>query len=69
MRPAFRSACASKPGPLATYVRRWPRISASSRTPPRAIRWKGRPRARAIDCPNDVFPVPGGPTNLQFSRP
>ena len=39
---------------------------SSSRTPPRAIRWKGRPSVRGIDWPNDVFSVPGNQTNLQF---
>ena len=33
------------------YVRRWPRISASSRTPPRLMRTNSRPVARAIDSP------------------
>ena len=65
-RPAFLSAWTMDPGPLATYVRLWPRISASSRTPPNEMRWNGRSSARAIDCPSDVFPVPGGPTNLRL---
>lgn len=60
----MRSACTMIPGPLATYVRRWPRISASSRTPPSDTRWKGRLSARATDCPSEVLPTPGGPTNL-----
>lgn len=55
------------PGPLATYVRRWPLISASSRTPPSDIRWNGRSNARAMDCPSEVLPVPGGPTNLAYN--
>ena len=56
------------PGPLATYVRLCPRISPSSRTPPSAIRWNGRSSALAIDCPSEVLPVPGGPTNLSKSK-
>ena len=52
------------PGPLATYVRRCPLISPSSRTPPSEMRWNGLSSARAMDCPSDVLPVPGGPTNL-----
>ena len=63
-RPAFLRAWTIEPGPLATYVRRWPRISASSRTPPRDILSKGRPSARAKDAVMEVLPVPGGPTNL-----
>ena len=62
--PAFLRACTMFPGPLATYVRLWPLISASSRTPPSDIRWNGLSSACAMDCPSDVFPVPGGPTNL-----
>ena len=65
LRPAFLRAWTMRPGPLATYVLRWPRISASSRTPPREIRWNGRLRAFATDWPRDVFPVPGGPTKLK----
>jgi hypothetical protein len=44
------------------------RISASSLTPPRDIRWNGLSRALAIDCPREVFPVPGGPTNLYATK-
>ena len=43
------------------YVRRWPRISASSRTPPSEMRMNSRPSERAIDLPSDVLPTPGGP--------
>lgn len=34
-------------------------ISASSRTPPNAIRWNFLLRAEAMDFPNVVFPTPG----------
>ncbi len=51
-----------RPGSAPTYVRRCPRISASSRIPPREIRRNLRPIARAIDFPSEVFPTPGGPT-------
>ena len=47
------------------YVRRWPRISASSRTPPSDIRTNSRLSARAIDSPIEVLPVPGGPMQRQ----
>ena len=49
VRPALRSACTSKLGLLATYVRQWPRISALSRTLPRAMRWNGQPKVRVIN--------------------
>src|ERR1700742_258104 len=52
-----------RPGSAPTYVRRWPRISASSRTPPRATRTNLRPRVRATDSPSDVLPTPGGPAS------
>jgi hypothetical protein len=39
----------------------------SSLTPPNEILPNGLPSALAIDWPRDVFPVPGGPTNLQMS--
>ena len=51
-----------RPGSEPMYVRRWPRISASSRTPPSETRTNLRPSARAIDLPSDVLPTPGGPT-------
>ena len=54
------------PGIAPTYVRRWPRISASSRTPPSEMRTKLRPSARAIDCPSEVLPTPGGPTKQRI---
>ena len=44
------------------YVRRWPRISASSRMPPSEMRWNVRPSARAMERPSEVLPTPGGPT-------
>ena len=48
------------------YVRRWPRISASSRTPPSEIRTSFRPSARAMDFASEVFPTPGGPTKQRI---
>ena len=66
LRPAFLSAWTIAPGPAATYVRRCPRISASSRTPPSEMRWNGRPSARASDCAALVLPVPGGPVNSRI---
>ena len=42
------------PGIAPMYVRRWPRISASSRTPPTDRRTNLRPIAFAIDCPGLV---------------
>ena len=49
------------------YVRRWPRISASSRTPPSDMRTNSRPVARAIDSPIEVLPVPGGPISVRIA--
>ena len=63
--PASRSARTSRPGSAPMYVRRWPRISASSRTPPSDMRTNSRPVARAIDSPIDVLPVPGRPDERQ----
>src|SRR5271154_3736251 len=57
-----------RPGSEATYVRLWPRISASSRTPPREMRWNLRPRALATDWATLVFPVPGGPTRRRIGE-
>ena len=54
------------PGIAPMYVRRWPRISASSRTPPTDMRTNLRPSARAIDWPSDVLPTPGGPTKQRI---
>lgn len=51
-----------RPGMLPIYVLRWPRISASSLTPPNERRMKRLPNAPAIDDANDVLPTPGGPT-------
>ena len=48
------------------YVRRWPRISASSRTPPTESRANFRPSVRAIDWPSEVLPTPGGPTKQRI---
>jgi hypothetical protein len=55
-----------RPGSAPMYVRRWPRISASSWMPPRLIRTNLRPIALAIDLPSDVLPTPGGPTNARI---
>ena len=49
------------------YVRRCPRISASSRTPPSDMRTNSRPVARAIDSPIEVLPVPGGPISVNIA--
>ena len=46
--PAFFSDWMSLPGSAPMYVRRWPRISASSRTPPSERRTNLRPVARAM---------------------
>ena len=62
MLPASLSARTSRPGMAPTYVRRCPRTSASSRTPPSATRTNSRPIARATDSPREVLPTPGGPT-------
>jgi hypothetical protein len=60
--PAFFTCWMICPGNAPTYVRRCPRIAASSCTPPSEIRTNFRPSARAIERPSDVFPTPGGPT-------
>src|SRR5439155_1343780 len=65
--PASRRARTSRPGNAPMYVRRWPRISASSRTPPSDIRTNSRLSARAIDSPTDVLPVPGGPIRVRIA--
>ena len=49
------------------YVRRWPRISASSRMPPSDMRTNSRFSARATDSPIDVLPVPGGPISVRIA--
>ncbi len=54
------------PGIAPMYVRRWPLISDSSRTPPTEIRTNSRPSVRAIDCPSEVLPTPGGPTKQRI---
>ncbi len=61
--PASLMARTMRPGSAPTYVRRWPRISASSRTPPSATRTNLRPSARATDSPSEVLPTPGGPAS------
>ncbi|OGL60936.1 MAG: hypothetical protein A3I72_04365 [Candidatus Tectomicrobia bacterium RIFCSPLOWO2_02_FULL_70_19] len=47
-------------------MRRWPRISASSRTPPKETRTNFRPRALAMLLPSEVLPTPGGPTKQRM---
>jgi hypothetical protein len=64
--PAVRIVCSTRPGMAPTYVRRWPRISASSRMPPSDTRTKRRPIAAAIERPSDVLPTPGGPTKQRI---
>ncbi len=55
-----------EPGIAPMYVRRWPRISASSRTPPTESRANFRPSVRATDWPSEVLPTPGGPTKQRI---
>ena len=62
MVPACFIPAIIRPGIAPTYVRRWPRISASSRTPPRLICTNLRPTARAMPFTMLVLPTPGGPT-------
>src|ERR1044071_7498871 len=50
-----------RPGIAPTYVRRCPRMSASSRAPPNATRTYSRPNAFAIAFAFDVFPPPRRP--------
>ena len=56
----------TRPGSAPMYVRRWPRISASSRTPPSDMRTNRRPSARAMLWPRLVLPTPGGPTKQRI---
>ena len=56
-----------RPGSAPTYVRRCPRISASSWMPPNEMRTNFRPSARAMDSPSDVLPTPGGPTSVMIA--
>ena len=49
------------PGNAPMYVRRWPRISASSRTPPSDRRTNLRLSDFAMLFASDVLPTPGGP--------
>ena len=60
--PACLMAEMMRPGIAPTYVLRWPRISASSWTPPREIRESFRLVALATDMAMEVLPTPGGPT-------
>ena len=54
-----------EPGIEPMYVRRWPRISDSSRTPPTDSRTNLRPSAFAIEWPSDVLPTPGRPDEAE----
>ena len=58
----------TRPGSAPMYVRRWPRISASSWMPPRLMRTNLRPMARAMLLPRLVLPTPGGPTKSRIGR-
>ena len=58
---AFLMFCIILPGIAPIYVFLCPRISASSRKPPRDILTYFLPMASAIDLPKEVFPTPGGP--------
>src|SRR5690242_9364650 len=64
--PAFLSDWTILPGSAPTYVRRWPRISASSRTPPREQRTNFLLSDRAIDLASEVLPTPGGPAKQRI---
>ena len=66
MVPACFIAEMMRPGMAPMYVRRWPRISASSRTPPRLTRTNPRPMAVAMERPRLVLPTPGGPTRQRI---
>ena len=65
--PALRSSAMIRPGIEPMYVRRCPRMSASSRTPPRATRMNLRPIDSAILLPRLVLPTPGGPTKQRIA--
>ncbi len=60
--PAVFMPFIMRPGIAPMYVFLWPRISASSSTPPRLMRTNLRPRERAMELATEVLPVPGGPT-------
>ena len=60
--PTFCMPWINRPGIAPIYVRRCPRISASSRTPPRETRVNFRFTASAMDSAKEVLPTPGGPT-------
>jgi len=64
--PTFLRALTITPGMAATYVRLWPLISASSRTPPSEILWNFLFSASATLFARLVFPVPGGPTRSKI---
>src|SRR5579859_1542911 len=65
--PASLRARTIRPGSAPTYVRRWPRMSASSWIPPSEMRANFRPSALATDSPSDVLPTPGGPTSVMIA--
>ncbi len=60
--PALIKFWMIRPGMAPMYVRRCPRISASSCKPPNDMRMYLRPSDSATDLPNEVLPTPGGPT-------
>ena len=64
--PAVLMFWMTRPGSAPMYVRRWPRISASSWMPPRLMRTNLRFMARATLLPSDVLPTPGGPTKARI---
>ncbi len=66
LEPARRRPWMICPGRAPMYVRRCPRISASSRMPPSEMRWNFRPMARAMERPSEVLPTPGGPTKQRM---
>ncbi len=64
--PAFLRHWMIFPGSAPMYVLLWPRISASSLTPPREILTNFLPSALAIDFAREVLPTPGGPTKQRI---
>ncbi|MCY1460165.1 hypothetical protein D9M71_776980 [compost metagenome] len=50
-----------RPGIAPIYVFLCPRISASSRKPPKEMRTYSLPKASATERPIEVLPTPGGP--------
>ena len=66
MDPERLMASMIRPGMEPMYVLRWPRMSASSRTPPRERRASFRFRALATLMAMEVLPTPGGPTRQRI---